>query len=319
IIMANQTIMNEFFLMPFSDVRKLQLLHFVVFLFIYIVSLSGNLSIIMAITLDCHLHTPMYSFLRNLSFLDICFISVTVPKSFINSLMNSSSISFQGCVAQLFLFMSFLATELFLLTIMAFDRYVAICNPLHYAMIINKRRCVKLACGSWVGGGLYSALHTANTFSSPFCGSIINQFFCDIQPLLRISCSESHTGEIALIVFGVCLASSCFALITLSYVQIFSTVQKIPSMEVEGRHKAFSTCLPHLTVVLLFLGNGIFSYMMPTSASAFEQYLMAMFYSVVPPLINPIIYSLRNQEIKMALGRVLRKILLQKKAMDTPF
>ncbi|XP_039357734.1 olfactory receptor 14A16-like [Mauremys reevesii] len=304
--MANQTTMSEFFLMAFSDVRELQLLHFVVFLFIYIVSLSGNLSIITAITLDCHLHTPMYYFLRNLSFLDICLISVTVPKSFINSLMNSSSISFQGCVAQLFLFMSFLATELFLLTIMAFDRYVAICNPLHYAIIINKRRCVKLACGSWVGGGLYSALHTANTFSFPFCGSIINQFFCDIQPLLRISCSESHTGEIALIVFGVCLASSCFALITLSYVQIFSTVQKIPSME--GRRKTISTCLPHLTVIVLFLTSGMFSYMAPTSDSALEQHLVAAFYSVVPPLINPIIYSLRNQEIK----NVLRKVMGRK-------
>uniref|UniRef100_A0A8C5EZ71 Olfactory receptor n=1 Tax=Gopherus evgoodei TaxID=1825980 RepID=A0A8C5EZ71_9SAUR len=318
IIMANQTIMNEFFLMPFSDVRKLQLLHFVVFLFIYIVSLSGNLSIIIAITLDCHLHTPMYSFLRNLSFLDICFISVTVPKSFINSLMNSSSISFQGCVAQLFLFMSFLATELFLLTVMAFDRYVAICNPLHYAMIINERRSVKLAsCGSWLGGGVYSALNTASKFSLPFCGSLINQFFCNIPPLLKLSCSHPNIGETVLIAFGVCVALCCFAFITVSYIHIFSAVLKISS--VEGRHKTFSTCLPHLTVVSLFLGTGIFSYLMPTSASAFKQYLMAVFYSVVPPLINPIIYSLRNQEIKMALGRVLRKILLQKKAMDTSF
>ncbi|XP_053902703.1 olfactory receptor 14A16-like [Malaclemys terrapin pileata] len=277
----------------------------------------GNLLIITTISLDHHLHTPMYFFLKNLSFLDICFISVTIPKSFINSLMNRRAISFQGCVAQLFLFLSFIETELGFLTIMAYDRYIAICNPLHYTVIVNKTACRKLACGSRPGGGVYSALNTASTFSLPFCGSLINQFFCDIPPLPKLSCSHPNISETVLIAFGVCVALCCFAFITVTYIHIFSAVLKIPS--VEGRHKAFSTCLPHLTVITLFLGTGIFSYMMPTSDSAFEQYLVDVFYSVVPPLINPIIYSLRNQELKMALGRILRKILLQKKTMDTSF
>uniref|UniRef100_A0A452HC70 G-protein coupled receptors family 1 profile domain-containing protein n=1 Tax=Gopherus agassizii TaxID=38772 RepID=A0A452HC70_9SAUR len=315
--MDNQTTVSEFFLMGVSRNWKLQILHFVVFLAIYLAALMGNLLIMTTISLHHHLHTPMYFFLKNLSFLDICFISVTIPKSFINSLMNSWAISFQGCVAQLFLFLSFIETELLFLTIMTYDLYIAICNPLNYTVIVNKTACHKLACGSWLGGGVYSALNTASKFSLPFCGSLINQFFCNIPPLLKLSCSHPNIGETVLIAFGVCVALCCFAFITVSYIHIFSAVLKIPS--VEGRHKTFSTCLPHLTVVSLFLGTGIFSYLMPTSASAFKQYLMAVFYSVVPPLINPIIYSLRNQEIKMALGRVLRKILLQKKAMDTSF
>uniref|UniRef100_A0A452GMC9 G-protein coupled receptors family 1 profile domain-containing protein n=1 Tax=Gopherus agassizii TaxID=38772 RepID=A0A452GMC9_9SAUR len=286
--MDNPTTMSGFFLMGVSRNRKL--------------CSHGNLLIITTISLDHHLRTPMYFFLKNLSFLDICLISVTIP---------NWAISFQGSVAQLFLFLSFIETELLFLTIMTYDLYMAICNPLNYTVIMNKTACCKLACGSWLGGGVYSALNTASTFSLPFCGSLINQFFCDIPPLLKLSCSHPNICETVLVAFGVCVALCCFAFITMSYINIFSVVLKIPS--VEGRHKAFSTCLPHLTAVTLFLGTGIFSYMMPTSVSALKQYLVAVFYSVVPSLINPIIYCLRNQETKMALQTVLRKILLQKK------
>uniref|UniRef100_A0A8C4Y5S8 G-protein coupled receptors family 1 profile domain-containing protein n=1 Tax=Gopherus evgoodei TaxID=1825980 RepID=A0A8C4Y5S8_9SAUR len=239
--MDNQTTVSEFFLMGVSRNQKLQILHFVVFLAIYLAALMGNLLITTTISLHHHLHTPIYFFLKSLSFLDICFISVTIPKSFINSLMNSWTISFQGCVAQLFLFLSFIERELLFLTIMAYDLYIAICNPLNYTVIVNKTACRKLACGSWLGGGIYSALNTASTFSLPFCGSLINQFFCDILPLLKLSCSHPNVGETVLIAFGVCVALCCFAFITMSYIHIFSAVLKIPS--VEGCHKAFSTLM----------------------------------------------------------------------------
>ncbi|XP_034646056.1 olfactory receptor 14A16-like [Trachemys scripta elegans] len=302
--MGNQTTMIEFLLLGFSDVRELQILHFAVFLVIYLAALLGNFVIITVIAVDQHLHTPMYFFLGNLSFIDLLYISVTVPKSMVNSLCNTRVISLPECAGQLFSFVSLIATELIFLTIMAFDRYVAICKPLHYTITVNKNLCLKLACGSWVGCGLYSALHTVSTFSLPFCGSVINQFFCDIPPLLNLRCSKDNISETVMIAIGLCLCFSCFALIAVSYVKIFSAILKIPS--IQGRHKVFSTCLPHLMVVTLFLSTSIFVYIVPTSNSPSKQNLVvAVFYTVLPPLINPFIYSLRNQEIKKALGKLI--------------
>ncbi|XP_030395669.1 olfactory receptor 14A16-like [Gopherus evgoodei] len=301
--MSNRTTVTEFLLLGFSNVRELQILHFVMFLVIYLATLMGNLLIITAVALNHHLHTPMYFFLVNLSIVDLGSISVTIPKSTINSLMNTRVISYPGCVTQVFLFIVFIAADLALLTIMAYDRYVAICQPLHYERVMNRRACVQMAASAWITGIVYSALHTGNTFRLPFCQSnIINQFFCEIPQLLKITCSDSDLSEVGLLAFSVFLSLNCFVFIIVSYVQIFKTVLRIP-YEL-GRGKAFSTCVPHLTVVSLFLSTGFFAYLKPISSSASGlDLMMGVLYSLVPPMMNPIIYSMRNKEIKAALKK----------------
>ncbi|KAM7149997.1 olfactory receptor 14A16-like [Macrochelys suwanniensis] len=303
--MSNRTMVTEFLLLGFSDVRELQILHFVMFLVIYLTGLMGNLLIITAVALDHHLHTPMYFFLMNLSILDLGSISVTIPKSMTNSLMNTRVISYPGCVTQVFLFLVFTATDLALLTIMAYDRYVAICQPLHYERVMNRRACVHMAASAWITGIVWSALHTGNTFRLPFCQSnVINQFFCEIPQLLKLTCSDSYLSELGAIAFSAFLGFNCFVFIMVSYVQIFKAVLRIPSEQ--GQRKAFSTCLPHLTVVSLFLSTGSFAYLKPASSSASGLDLMVgVLYSLVPPVMNPIIYSMRNKEIKAALKKLI--------------
>uniref|UniRef100_A0A8C3F6I9 Olfactory receptor n=1 Tax=Chrysemys picta bellii TaxID=8478 RepID=A0A8C3F6I9_CHRPI len=297
----NQT---TFLLLGFSDVQELQILHFVVFLVIYLAALVGNLLIFMAIAFDHHLHTPMYFFLMNLSILDLGSISVTVPKSMANSLMNTKSISYAGCVAQVFFLFFLLGADFSLLTIMAYDRYVAICQPLHYDTMMNSRACVQMAASAWISGILYSVLHTGNTFALTFCGgNMVDQFFCEISQLLKLSCSDSYLSEVGVLAFSMCLVLGCFVFIIVSYVQIFKSVLRIPSEQ--GRHKAFSTCLPHLTVVSLVVCTGAFAYLKPTSSSPSAlDLVVAVLYSVLPQIMNPIIYSLRNKEMKAALRRL---------------
>ncbi|XP_044842517.1 olfactory receptor 14A16-like [Mauremys mutica] len=303
--MSNQTTLTEFLLLGFSDVRELQIFHFALFLLIYLAALMGNLLIITAVALNPHLQTPMYFFLANLSILDFGSISVTIPKSMANSLMNTRVISYPGCVTQVFLFFLFTATDLALLTIMAYDRYVAICQPLHYESVMNRRACVQLAASAWITGIVYSVLHTGNTFRLPFCQSNdIIQFFCEIPQLLKITCSDSYLSEVGLLAFSVFLSLNCFVFIIVSYGQIFKTVLRIPSEQ--GRHKAFSTCLPHITVVSLLLFTGMFAYLKPTSSSASGlDLVVGVLYSLVPPVMNPIIYSMRNKEIKAALKKLI--------------
>ncbi|XP_044840718.1 olfactory receptor 14A16-like [Mauremys mutica] len=303
--MSNRTTLTEFLLLGFSDVRKLQILHFVVFLLIYLEALMGNILIIAAVALNPHLQTPMYFFLVNLSILDFGSISVIIPKSMANSLMNTRVISYPGCVAQVFLFFLFAATDLALLTIMAYDRYVTICQPLHYERVMNRRACVQMAASAWITGIVFSALHTGNTFRLPFCQSnVINQFFCEIPQLLKITCSDSYLSEVWALALGVFLGLNCFVFIIVSYVQIFKSVLRIPSEQ--GRHKTFPTCLPHLTVVSLLLFTGIFAYLKPTFSSASGlDLLVGVLYSLVPPVMNPIIYSMRNKEIKAALKKLI--------------
>uniref|UniRef100_A0A8C3FVN6 Olfactory receptor n=1 Tax=Chrysemys picta bellii TaxID=8478 RepID=A0A8C3FVN6_CHRPI len=252
----------------------------------------------MAIAFDHHLHTPMYFFLMNLSILDLGSISVTVPKSMANSLMNTRSISYAGCVAQVFFLFFLLGADFFLLTIMAYDRYVAICQPLHYERMMNSRACVQMAAGAWISGILNSVLHTGNTFALTFCGgNMVDQFFCEISQLLKLSCSDSYLSEVGVLAFSMCLVLGCFVFIIVSYVQIFKSVVRIPSEQ--GRHKAFSTCLPHLTVVSLFVCTVAFAYLKPTSSSPFAlDLVVAVLYSVLPQIMNPIVYSLRNKEMK---------------------
>ncbi|XP_014429244.2 olfactory receptor 14C36-like [Pelodiscus sinensis] len=299
--MPNRTTVTEFLLRGFSDIRELQVLHFVVFLVLYLAALVGNLLIIIAIVCDHRLHTPLYFFLGNLSLLDLGSISVTVPKSMANSLLNSRSISYPACVAQVFLFFFFASTDFALLTVMAYDRYVAICLPLHYERVMNKGACVQMAASAWFAGIVYSALHTGNTFTLPFCQSnVIDQFFCEIPQLLKLVCSDSYLSEVGLLACGVILGLNCFVFIIVSYVQIFRAVLRIPSEQ--GRHKAFSTCLPHLAVISLLICTALFAYLKPTSSSASSlDLVVGVLYAVVPPIMNPVIYSLRNKEIKAAM------------------
>ncbi|XP_039353748.1 olfactory receptor 14A16-like [Mauremys reevesii] len=314
--MSNQTTVTEFLLLGFSDIWELQILHFVVFLVIYLVALVGNLLIITAIALDHHLHTPMYFFLVNLSILDLGSISVTIPKSMANSLMNTRSISYSGCVTQVFLFIFFISADYALLTVMAYDRHVAICQPLHYERVMNRTACVQMAAGVWISGILYSALHTGSTFVISFCGgNVVDQFFCEIPQLLKLACSDSDLNETGAIVFSACLSLSCFVFIVVSYIQIFKAVLRIPSEQ--GRRKTFSTCLPHLTMVSLLVCLSIFAYLIPTSSSASSlDLLVGALYSVVPPMMNPIIYSMRNREVKGSLSKLIGWRLFSKNKMS---
>ncbi|XP_065422812.1 olfactory receptor 14A16-like [Chrysemys picta bellii] len=314
--MSNRTTMTEFLLLGFSDIRELQILHFVVFLVIYLAALVGNLLIITAVALDHHLHTPMYFFLMNLSILDIGSISVPVSKSMANSLMNTRSISYSGCVTRVFFFMLFSSTDIALLTVLAYDRYVAICQPLHCERVMNRRACVHMAASAWISIFVYTALHTGNTFALSFCGGNMgDQFFCEIPQLLKLACSGSYLRETGVIVFSTCLAFSWFVFTVVSYVQIFTTVLRIPSEQ--GRHKALSTCLPHLTVVSLFFFTIAFAYLKPTSSSISGLDLMvAVLYSVMPPMMNPIIYSMRNKEIKAGLRKPMAGRLFTKNELS---
>uniref|UniRef100_A0A663DWM3 Olfactory receptor n=2 Tax=Aquila chrysaetos chrysaetos TaxID=223781 RepID=A0A663DWM3_AQUCH len=303
--MPNSSSITQFLLLEFADTRELQLLHFWLFLGIYLAALLGNGLIIIAVACDRHLHTPMYFFLLNLSLLDLGSISTTVPKSMANSLWDTRDISYYGCAAQVSTFVLFVTGEFYLLTVMAYDRYVAICKPLHYGTLLGSRACANMAAAAWGGGFLSAVGHTANTFSLPLCqGNTIDQFFCELPQILKLSCSDSYLREVGLLVFCLCSGIGCFVFIVLSYVQIFRAVLRIPSEQ--GRHKAFSTCLPHLAVVSLFLSTVLFAYLKPTSTSSPSLNLvMAVLYSVVPPALNPLIYSMRNQEIKDAIRKTI--------------
>ncbi|KAM6225789.1 olfactory receptor 14A16-like [Porphyrio hochstetteri] len=296
---------KQFLLLPFADTRELQLLHFCLFLGIYLAALLGNGLIIITIACDHRLQTPMYFFLLNLSLTDLGCISTTVPKSMANSLWDTRAISYTGCVAQLFSFLFFIITEYYLLTVMAYDRYVAICHPLHYGTLLGSRACVHMAAAAWASGFLLAVLHTANTFSLPLChGNAVDQFFCEIPQILKLSCSDAYLREISVILVSLCLYIGCFVFIVVSYVQIFRAVLRIPSQQ--GRHKAFSTCLPHMAVVSLFLSTGVFAYLKPPSISSLSLDLVVSFlYSVFPPAVNPLIYSLRNQELKDAMWKLM--------------
>uniref|UniRef100_A0A8B9V040 Olfactory receptor n=1 Tax=Anas zonorhyncha TaxID=75864 RepID=A0A8B9V040_9AVES len=303
--MSNSSFPTEFLLLPFADTRQLQLLHFVFFLGIYLAALLGNGLILTAIACDHHLHTPMYFFLLNLALLDLGTITTTVPKAMANSLWDTTAISYTGCAAQVFFFFFFLSAEFSLLTIMAYDRYIAICKPLHYGTVMDSRTCANIAAAAWGSGFLYGVLHTANTFSLPFCqGNVLDQFFCEVPQILKLSCSDAYLREVGLLVVSAVLASGCFVFLVVSYVQIFRAVLRIPSQQ--GQHKAFSTCLPHLAVVSLFISSGTFAYLKPLSMSSSSlNLLLAVLYSVVPPAVNPLIYSMRNQELKDAVWKVM--------------
>ncbi|XP_071885577.1 olfactory receptor 14A16-like [Anas platyrhynchos] len=301
--MSNSSSITGFLLLAFADTRELQLLHFALFLGIYLAALLGNGLILTAIAYDHHLHTPMYFFLLNLALLDLGCISTTLPKAM--ALWDMSTISYSGCVAQVFFFFFLLSTEYYVLTVMSYDRYVAICKPLHYGSLLGSRACAQMAAAAWGSGVLYAVLHTASTFSLPLCqGNAVDQFFCEIPSILKLSCSDSYLREIGLLTFSGFLFLGCFVFILFSYVQIFRAVLRIPSEQ--GQHKTFSTCLPHLAVVFLFLSTGMFAYLKPPSISLTSLNLvLTVLYSVMPPAVNTLIYSMRNQELRNAIRKVI--------------
>ncbi|XP_059690978.1 olfactory receptor 14J1-like [Gavia stellata] len=303
--MSNSSSITQFLLLAFADTRELQLLHFCLFLGIYLAALLGNGLIITTIVCDHQLHSPMYFFLLNLSLLDLGSISTTVPKAMANSLWDTRAISYAGCAAQVFLFLFFMSAEFYLLTFMSYDRYIAICKPLHYGTLLGSRACVHMAAAAWGSGLLTSLLHTANTFSLPLCqGNAVDQFFCEIPQIVNLSCSDAYLREVGLLVFTLFFSFLCFLFIVLSYVEILRAVLRIPSEQ--GPHKAFSTCLPHLAVVSLLICTGTFAYLKPPSISSPSLNLLVSFlYSVVPPAVNPLIYSMRNQELKDAVWKLM--------------
>ncbi|XP_015128017.3 olfactory receptor 14A16-like isoform X1, partial [Gallus gallus] len=279
--------------------------HFWLLLGIYLAALLGNGLISTAVACDHRLHTPMYFFLLNLALLDLGCISTTLPKAMANALWHTRAISYAGCAAQVFLFVFFISAEYSILTIMSYDRYVAICKPLHYGTLLGSRACATMAAAAWGTGLLHAVLHTANTFSLPLCqGNVVDQFFCEIPHILKLSCSESYLREVGLIVTSVLVVLGCFVFIVVSYVQIFRAVLRMPSEQ--GRHKAFSMCLPHLAVVSLFVSTDFLAYLKPPSLfSPSLNLLVSFLYSVVPPTLNPLIYSMRNQELRDAVRKMM--------------
>ncbi|XP_039555757.1 olfactory receptor 14A16-like, partial [Passer montanus] len=280
--MSNSSSIRHFLLLALADTRQLQLLHFCLLLGISLAALLGNGLIISAVACGHHLHTPMFFFLLNLALSHLGSICTTVPKAMHNSLWDTRNISYSGCAAQLFLLYFFLSAEYFLLTIMCYDRYVSICKPLHYGTLLGSRACAHMAAAAWASAFLNALMHTANTFSPPLChGNVLDQFFCEIPQILKLSCSHSNNiRELGLIAVNACLVFGCFVFIVFSYVQIFRAVLRIPSEQ--GRHKAFSTCLPHLAVVSLFVSTDIFAYLKPPSISSPSLDLaVSVLYSVV--------------------------------------
>ncbi|KAG8510154.1 Olfactory receptor 5V1 [Galemys pyrenaicus] len=302
--MANLTAVSVFLLRGFSAVPELQLLSTAIFLLIYLAAILGNVSIMAAVTLDARLHTPMYFFLKHLSLVDICSMSTTLPRALLATALGSRAISLPACASQLFAFVCLGSTECFLITSMAYDRCLAIYQPLLYGVAMSPQTCVSLVAAAWASGLLFSAFHTANTFSLPFCGpNVVDHFFCDIPPLMRLACANADAHEAAGFAASGCIIMSCFALTVLSYVRILATVLRIRSAA--GRWKAFSTCSSHLATVLLFYGTGSSAYMQPTARySPLQGRMAAVFYSILTPTLNPLIYSLRNKDMKGALWKI---------------
>ncbi|XP_066840967.1 olfactory receptor 14J1-like [Anser cygnoides] len=307
--MPNSSSVSEFLLMAFADTRELQLLHFELFLGIYLAALLGNGLILTAVACDHHLHSPTYFFLLNLALLDLRSISTTLPKAIANALWDTRAITYQGCAAQLFFAVFLVGAEYSLITVMSYDRYAAICKPLHYGSLVGSRACAQMAAAAWGSGFLNAVLHTATTFSLPLCqGNAVDQFFCEIPQILKLSCSDAYLREVGALVFSVSLVFGCFVFIVLSYVQIFRAVLRMPSEQ--GRHKAFSTCLPHLAVISLFVSTVLFAYLKPPFISSPSlDLVVAVLYVVVPPTVNPLIYSMRNQDLKATLKKLILVVI----------
>ncbi|XP_050018580.1 olfactory receptor 1468-like [Alexandromys fortis] len=301
---GNKTVISQFLLLGLPIPPEHHHLVYALFLAMYLTTILGNLIILILILLDSHLHTPMYLFLSNLSFSDLCFSSVTMPKLLQSMHSQVLSISYTGCLAQLYFYLFFADFESFLLVVMAYDRYVAICFPLHYTSIMSPKLCVCLVMLPWVLTTFHAMLHTLLVARLSFCeDNVIPHYFCDISPLLKLSCSDTHVNELVIFIMGGLVIVIPFLLIIVSYAQIVSSILKV---SVQGVRKVFSTCGSHLSVVSLFYGAIIGLYLCPSANnSTVKEIVMAMMYTAVTPMLNPFIYSLRNRDIKGALTRVL--------------
>ncbi|CAO2642867.1 Olfactory receptor 1F1 [Lemmus lemmus] len=302
----NETMVAEFLLLGLSGKSEQEEVIFGLFLGMYLVTISGNLLIILAISSDPHLHTPMYFFLANLSSVDICFSSVTIPKALVNHMVGSKSISYTECMIQIYFFITFINMDGFLLSVMAYDRFVAICHPLHYTLMMRPRLCVLLVAISWVITNLHALLHTLLMVRLTFCShNAVHHFFCDPYPILKLSCSDTFINDLIVFTVGGVIFLTPFSCIVVSYVYIFSNVLKIPSAK--GRHKAFNTCSSHLAVVTLFYGTVLGIYIRPPDSFSTQDTVATIMYTVVTPMLNPFIYSLRNKDMKETMARLLNR------------
>ncbi|XP_007439431.1 olfactory receptor 10S1-like [Python bivittatus] len=310
---GNQTKVSVFILGGVPNTARLPFLFFLIFTTIYLLTVLGNLLILFTIMAEPQLHgLPMYFFLCNLSLLDTCLSSVTVPKILASFIASSyRTISFRGCVLQLYAFHFLASTECFLYTVMAYDRYLAICHPLNYTTLMNRRISLGLVGGTWFTGSFHAAIHASLTFCLPYCGpNQVNYFFCDIPPVLKLACADTTVNHAMIRINIALVGTGCFLLICISYTYIASAILKIQTTE--GRHRAFSTCSAHLTVVLLYYSPSIFIYMCPSSSQA-TYGILAVFYAIITPMLNPFIYTLRNKEVKRALRKLFVGYLTSQK------
>uniref|UniRef100_A0A8C9JVM8 Olfactory receptor n=1 Tax=Panthera tigris altaica TaxID=74533 RepID=A0A8C9JVM8_PANTA len=304
----NQTWVREFILLGLSSDLYVQVFLFVLFLVMYLVTVLGNFLIVALICLDSRLHTPMYFFLTNLSLVDVSYATSIIPQMLVHLLAEHKAIPFVSCAAQLFFSLGWGGIEFVLLAVMAYDRYVAVCDPLRYSVIMHGGLCSRLAITSWVSGSLNSLIHTAITFQLPMCtNNYIDHISCEILAVVRLACVDTSSNEIIIMVSSIVLLMTPFCLVLLSYIQIISTILKIQSRE--GRKKAFHTCASHLAVVVLCYGMAIFTYIQPRSSpSILQAKLISLFYAVLTPMLNPMIYSVRNKEVKGAWQKLLGQL-----------
>ncbi|XP_005352060.1 olfactory receptor 5B12-like [Microtus ochrogaster] len=306
-LLENISEATGFILVGLTDVPKLRFPLFVIFTLIYLITLFGNLWMIVLILLDSRLHTPMYFFLSNLSFVDCVYASAVTPKVMEGFLTGDKIISYNACAAQMFFFAAFATIESFILASMALDRHAAVCKPLHYSTTMTSPICILMVTASYMCGLIQSSIHVAFTFHLSFCHShVINHFFCDIPPLLALSCSDIHVNEITVFILALFDVIVTLFIILYSYLLIFITILRMRSAE--GRKKAFSTCASHLTTVSIFFGTIIFMYLQPNSSHSMDtDKIASVFYTMVIPMLNPLVYSLRNKEVKSAFKNAVRK------------
>ncbi|KAM5140346.1 olfactory receptor 5AP2-like [Mantella aurantiaca] len=304
---------TDFYLAGLSEIPEVKFFLFVVFLCMYIITLAGNISIILAYKLSLNLQNPMYFFLANFSVLEIFYVSSTAPKMLADLLSECKRISFYGCAAQLYCVLFFAGTEFYILAAMSYDRYNAICQPLLYNIIMNKIACVQLIVGSWIIGAANALIHTAFTFSIPFCNSHkLNGFFCDVPVLLKLACKDTWLNEVIVFIFGGGMTSGALILTIITYVKIISTIWNINSMS--RRKKAFSTCTSHLIVATIFYGSVFFMYLRPKSSyGKDEDKVISILYTIIAPLLNPFIYSLRNKEVKISVRKLVYRVVAPSK------
>ncbi|KAM5148003.1 olfactory receptor 5B12-like [Mantella aurantiaca] len=304
--MKNRTILYELLLSRISDLPGLQFPLFLLFLHIYCMTLVGNLMIILIVAIDSHLHTPMYFFLGNLAFLDLCSSSLTTPRMLFDLITSNWKISVPACLTQVYFFMFLATAEIVLLAVMSYDRYIAICRPLHYLQIMHWRTCVQLAVGVWTLGSVYSLVHILLTLRLTFCASnVVQSFFCDLPKLFQISCTDVFINNLTIFLIGGPIELAFVLMTFIPYITVFSTVMKIK--EKDKRLKAFSTCSSHLTVTSIFYGTLTFNYLKPSKRYQYTtDQLASVCYTMITPLLNPLIYSLRNRELKAAMKRIYK-------------